>query len=178
MCQIKVSFAQSGWFHESKVEWNTIDCGNTMGYKRPVNLPKGTSRCNILNHTPIYSISLLRSIVIYHHLCSLNMLMNGHPPKTENMAHHGGLFHQQNLIWSLGVSGGVWELSDQIPRVVKSLSLLDQCGGLQLNLGAPGSGGDKPRSANHKPGSLSNHCRAVWERHYLLWECCRCTRKS
>jgi len=38
-------------------------------------------------------------------------------------------------------------------------SLLDLYSGLQVHLGAP--------------GSIMNHCRAVWEKH-LLWECCWC----
>jgi len=118
MCVIKISFAQLCWFHESKVEWNTTYCGNRMGYKKPFILPKVASTCNIPNHTPIYSISLFWSIAVNHHLCSLNMLTNGSPPKPANMAHHGGLFHQQNSFSLLGVSGSVWDLSDQIPRVV------------------------------------------------------------
>jgi len=66
-----------------------------MGYKKPFIPPKVTATCNILNHTLIYSISLLASIVVYHHLCSKNMSTNGSPPKRANMAHLGGLFGKQ-----------------------------------------------------------------------------------
>jgi len=42
------------------------------------------------------------------------------------------------------------------------------------SLGAPGSTGDKPGSAGDKSGRASNHCRAVWEKQHLLWQCCWC----
>ena len=28
------------------------------------------------------------------------------------------------------------------------------------------------------PGSTSNHCKVVWEKRHLLWECCWCAWKS
>jgi len=83
---IKVSFSQPGWFDALKVGWNASDHGNTMGYKIPFIPPKVTATCNILNHTVIYSVSLLASIVVYLHLCSQNMSMNRHPVKAANMA--------------------------------------------------------------------------------------------
>jgi len=95
ICVIKVSFSQLGWLHGSKVEWNTTDCDNRMGYKKPFIPPKVAATCTILNHTQIYSISLLTSIVVYHHLCSQNMSMNGSPPKSANTACPGGLFGTQ-----------------------------------------------------------------------------------
>ena len=67
MCEIKVFFSQSGWFNGSKAEWNTTFRDNRMGYKKPVIPPKVTATCNILNNTQIDSISLLASIVVYHH---------------------------------------------------------------------------------------------------------------
>jgi len=66
-----------------------------MGYKKRFIPPKVTATCNILNHTLIYSISLLASIVVYHHLCSQTVSTNGSPPKTGNMARPGGLFGTQ-----------------------------------------------------------------------------------
>jgi len=69
-----------------------------MRYKKPFIPPMVTAPCNILNHTLIYSISLLASIVVYHHLCSQNMSTNGSPPKTAIMAHPGGLFGTQQLL--------------------------------------------------------------------------------
>ena len=92
MCVIKVSFSQPGWFHGSKVEWNTTDHDNRMGYKKPFIPPKVTATCNILNHTLFDSISLLASIVVYHHLGSQNMSTNGSPRKTANMARPSGEF--------------------------------------------------------------------------------------
>jgi len=93
--------------------------------------------------------------------------------------------HQQNVNVSLRDSGSVWELSDQNPRVVKSQSWPDRCIGLQVNLGAPGSAGDKtgsaddqPESTGDYPGSTSNRCREVWDTHHLLWEHCWCAWKS
>ena len=65
-----------------------------MGYKKPCIPPKVTAACNILNHTPIDSISHLTSIVV-DHLCLQNMLTNGSPLKTANMAPPGGLFGMQ-----------------------------------------------------------------------------------
>jgi len=70
MCVIEVSFSQGpGWFHGSKVYSNTTDGDNRIGYKKPFIPLKVTATCNILNHTPIDSISNLASIVIYHYHC-------------------------------------------------------------------------------------------------------------
>jgi hypothetical protein len=66
-----------------------------MGYKKPLILLKVTATSNILNHTVIYSISILASIVGYQHLCSQNMSTNGSPPTTATMARPGGLFGTQ-----------------------------------------------------------------------------------
>jgi len=92
MCVIKDSISQPGWYYGSKVEWNNTDRDNRMGYKRPFLPLKVTATCNILNHTPIYFISLHAPRVVYHHLCSHNMSTNGSPPKTANMAALGVLF--------------------------------------------------------------------------------------
>jgi len=62
---------------------------------KPFSPPKVTATCNILNHTLIYSISFLASIVVYHHHCSQNMSMNASPPTTANMARPGGLVSRQ-----------------------------------------------------------------------------------
>jgi len=67
------------------------------------------------------------------------------------------ILYHQNVPMSVGGSGSVWELSDQNPRVVKSLSWLDRSSGLQVHLRAPGS-------AHNNPGSNSNHCKAVCEK--------------
>jgi hypothetical protein len=40
-----------------------------VGYKKPFTPPKVTVTCNILNHTPMYSISYLAYIVVHHNLC-------------------------------------------------------------------------------------------------------------
>jgi len=93
MCVIKVSFSQRGWFQKSKVKWNTTNCDNRMGSKKPFIPLKVTATCNILNHTLIYSISLRTSIVVYHYLFSQSMLTNGSPRKIVNMASLGGPFH-------------------------------------------------------------------------------------
>jgi hypothetical protein len=66
-----------------------------MGYQKALIPPKVTAICNILNHTLIYSISLLPSIVVYHHHCSQNMSTNGYSPKKVNMAHPGDVFGAQ-----------------------------------------------------------------------------------
>jgi len=95
MCVIKVSFSQQGWFHGSKVEWNTTDCGNRMGYKKPFIPQKVTAPCNILTYTLNHSISLVESIVVYHHLGLQNMSTNRSPLKTVNMAGPGGPFGTQ-----------------------------------------------------------------------------------
>jgi len=71
---------------------------------------------------------------------------------------------QQNVFRSLGASGSVWELLDQYPRVVKSQSLLDQCSGLQVCQGAPGSAGDKFGSVDRKPVS-------TWQRRWQPRQC-------
>jgi hypothetical protein len=71
--------------------------------------------------------------------------------------------HQQNVFWSLGASGSVWELSDQNPRVVKSQSVLDRCSGLQVHLGAP-------RTADNKPWSTWVRPRQAWERRPKAWK--------
>jgi len=92
MWVIKVPFSQPRSFHGSKVEWKTADRDNRMGYKQPFILPKITATGNILNHTLIYSISLLASTVVCHQLWSQNMLTNGSPPKTANMAPQHHLF--------------------------------------------------------------------------------------
>ena len=89
---IRVSFSQPGWFDGSKAERNTTGLDNRMGYKKPFIPPKVTATCNTLNHTAIYSISLLASIVGYHHLYSQIMSTNGATPKSANMALLGGLF--------------------------------------------------------------------------------------
>jgi len=61
MSVIKISFSQPGWLHGSNVRRNTTDRNNTMEYTMPFIPLKVTASCNILNHTPIYSISLLTS---------------------------------------------------------------------------------------------------------------------
>ena len=88
--------------------------------------------------------------------------------------------YQQNVFWSLGSSGSIWELSDQIPgwsnpRVYWPDEVDFRCtrdhlgapttslGTPTTNLGAPGSADHKPGSADHKPRSTSYHCRAVSE---------------
>jgi len=81
--------------HGLQVECNTTDRDDRMGYKMTSILPKDTATCNILNHTPIYSISLLVSIILDHYYCSQNKLTNGSPPITANIASQGGLFHSQ-----------------------------------------------------------------------------------
>jgi len=96
MLVIKVSFSQGpGWFHGSQVWWNTTLRDKRMGYKKPIIPPKVTATCNIHNHTPIYSTSHHRSIVVHHHLCSQNMSTKGFLPKTPNMAPLGGQFGSQ-----------------------------------------------------------------------------------
>jgi len=90
MFVIKVSLCQPGWFHGLKVEWNTTDHDNKIRYKHPFIPLKVTATCNIFNHTPMYFISLLASIRVYHRICSQNMSMNGSPPKTANMSPPGG----------------------------------------------------------------------------------------
>jgi len=47
--------------------------------------------------------------------------------------------------------------------VVKSLSLLNQCSGLAVYLGAPGSTGDKSGSADRKSGNTWEHTKNAWE---------------
>ena len=95
MCEIKVSFSQLCWIHGSKVEWNTTDGDNRMGYKKPFIPPKVTATCNLLYHTPIYSIPLLASIVVYIHHCSQNMSTNRSPPQLVYMVCQGALFSTQ-----------------------------------------------------------------------------------
>jgi len=63
------------------------------------------------------------------------------------------ILHQQNVVWSLGAFGFLWELSDQKLRVVKFQCLLDWCIGHQVHPEAPGSSSNKSESADHKPGS-------------------------
>jgi len=46
------------------------------------------------------------------------------------------------------------------------------------SLGPPGSVCDIPGCASDMSGSTSNHSRAVWGKHHLLWECCWCPWKS
>jgi len=72
-------------------------------------LPKLTAACNILNHTPIYSVLHLASIVVYHHLYWQNMTTNRSPPKTANMAPLCGLCgmrqrREDNSEWSANSS--------------------------------------------------------------------------
>ena len=95
MCVIKVSFSPPVWFHGSKVEWNTTDCEYRMGYKKPCIPLKITATYTILNHSLINSISHLAAIVVYHHLCSQNMSMNGYALKTAYKAPRGGQFGMQ-----------------------------------------------------------------------------------
>jgi len=95
MCVFKVSFSQPGWFHQSEVEWNTTDRDNRMGYKKPFIPPKVTATCNKLNHTLIYSISRLASIVVCHHRGSQNMTTNESLQMIANMARPAGLFGTQ-----------------------------------------------------------------------------------
>jgi len=84
-----------GQFHGSKVEWNTTVCDIRIGYEKHFIRPKVTATCNILNRTPIHSTSHLASIVVYHHLCSQQMMTNGSPLKTVNMGPHSGLCASQ-----------------------------------------------------------------------------------
>ena len=69
------------------------------------------------------------------------------------------------------------------PRVYWTNAVAIRCtwehlGAPATSLGAAGSASGNPLSVYHKPGSTSNHCRAVWEKRHLLWECCWCTWKS
>jgi len=59
MCMIKIAFSRPVWVHGSRVEWNTTDCDNRLGYTKTFIVLKVTPTCNIHNHTPNYSISLL-----------------------------------------------------------------------------------------------------------------------
>jgi len=61
MCVIQVSCSQPGWFGGSKVERNTTNRDNRMGYMTPFIPLMVTAACTILNHTPIDSVSLLAS---------------------------------------------------------------------------------------------------------------------
>jgi len=92
---IKDSFSQPGWFHGSKVECNTSDCDNRMGYTQPFIPPKITATCAMRNHTLIYFISLLTSIVVYHNLCSWNISTSESPPKTANVPCQGVQFGKE-----------------------------------------------------------------------------------
>jgi len=58
----------------------------------PINWPTVTVTCNILNQTPIYSISHLASIVVNEYLSSQSMLTSRDQTETANMASTGGLF--------------------------------------------------------------------------------------
>jgi len=49
--------------------------------------------------------------------------------------------------------------------------LCKDIGGLVTTRGAPGNACDRP-------GSTSNHCRAVSDKRHILWERCRCAWKS
>jgi len=77
--------------------------------------------------------------------------------------------YQQNVFWSLGASGSVWELSDGNPRVFKSWSVLDWCSGLQVHLGAPGSASDKSGSADQKPRNTQERQQQAWQCRPQVW---------
>jgi len=95
MCVIKDSFSQLGWFHGSKVEWNTTERYNRMGYTKPFVPLMVTATYNILKHTLINSISRLPSIVVYRHCSWQNISTNGSPPKIPNMAPPGEVLSTQ-----------------------------------------------------------------------------------
>jgi len=98
MSTIEVSVSKPHLFPESMVYWNTIICGNRMGYKNHFIPPKITAICNILKHTPIYSKSHYTCIVVYHHYWSKSMSKNGSPLKRANSAPPDGRFgYQQRL---------------------------------------------------------------------------------
>jgi len=87
------------------------------------------------------------------------------------------LLHQRNVFCSLGASGSVWGMSDNNPRVVKSIRLMDRCSGLQEHLGAPGSTCDDPGSTDNMTGSTykrrwqaSEHRPQSWKWRRSAWE--------
>jgi len=115
-----------------------------MGYKKPFIPLKVTATCNILNYTLIYSVSLLASIVVYHHLCSQNMLMNRSPPKTAISAK------------CILVTGSLWECLSIVGPESQGGQIPQFAGLMQWPSGAPGS---------------SWECRQqAWERRRQPWE--------
>ena len=50
------------------VKYHTVR-DNEIGYKPPFIPLMVAATCNILNHTPIYSITYFACIVVYHFLC-------------------------------------------------------------------------------------------------------------
>jgi len=115
-----------------------------MGYKKPFVPPKVTATCNILNHTLIYSISFLTSIVVYHHLCSQKMSTNGSPLKTANMARPDGLFSTQQRCE---------DNSDTLENSSRTATGKDSPFGKQTNQYQPPHGYGYPTSQQPFPGA-------------------------
>jgi len=95
MCVIIVSFSQPDWVYGLKVYWKTPDCGNRMGYKKPLLPPKITAACTILNHTRINSISYFLSIGADGSFSSQNRSTTGTSLNTANVTPHGRPFGWQ-----------------------------------------------------------------------------------
>lgn len=98
MSTIKISVSKLGWFPESMVYWNTIICGNRMGYKNHFIPLKITAICNILKHTPIHSTSHHTSIEVYHNYWSQSMSMTGSRLKRANSTPPDSRFRYQRCL--------------------------------------------------------------------------------